>query len=58
VAVVAAYRGAFRPAQAEVTESGGGVDETVKLLPGRYVLYCGVADHRARGKQAVLLVRR
>ena len=41
-----------------VTRSGGVVDETFKLLPGRYVLYCGVADHRARGMSAVLVVRR
>jgi plastocyanin len=41
-----------------VTEAGGVVDETFKLLPGRYVLYCGVADHRARGMSAVLVVRR
>ena len=41
-----------------VTESGGVVDETFKLLPGRYILYCGLADHRARGMQAVLIVRR
>ncbi|MFL5911711.1 MAG: hypothetical protein ACJ768_14200 [Gaiellaceae bacterium] len=41
-----------------VTQAGGVVDETFKLLPGRYVLYCGVADHRSRGMQAVLLVRR
>jgi hypothetical protein len=41
-----------------VTEAGGVVDETYKLLPGRYILYCGVANHRARGMQAVLLVRR
>jgi hypothetical protein len=41
-----------------VTAAGAVVDETFKLLPGRYVLYCGVADHRARGMQAVLIVRR
>ena len=41
-----------------VTGAGGVVDETFKLLPGRYVLYCGVADHRARGMSAVLVVRR
>jgi hypothetical protein len=40
-----------------VTQAGGVDDETFKLLPGRYVLYCGVANHRALGMQAVLLVR-
>jgi uncharacterized cupredoxin-like copper-binding protein len=29
----------------------------VKLLPGRYRLYCGVANHRTLGMQATLVVR-
>ena len=41
-----------------VTQSGGVADETFKLLPGRYILYCSLGDHRSRGMQAVLLVRR
>ena len=29
-----------------------------KLLPGKYRLWCSIADHRARGMQAVLIVRK
>ena len=41
-----------------VTQSGGVVDEEVRLLPGRYLLWCSVADHRALGMQATLRVVR
>ena len=30
----------------------------ISLLPGRYRLWCSVADHRALGMQTVLRVRR
>jgi len=33
-------------------------DETFKLLPGTYVLWCGVANHRKLGMTATLVVRR
>ena len=39
------------------THAGGVVDETFKLLPGRYRLWCSVANHRALGMQATLVVR-
>ncbi len=29
-----------------------------KLVPGRYRLWCSLADHRARGMQATLVVKR
>ena len=29
----------------------------VKLLPGRFTLWCSIADHRARGMRATLLVK-
>jgi plastocyanin len=40
-----------------VTRAGGVRDETFRLLPGRYVLYCSVANHRALGMSATLVVR-
>jgi hypothetical protein len=40
------------------TESGSVVDRAFKLLPGRYRLYCGVANHRSLGMQATLVVTR
>ena len=41
-----------------VTQPGGVVDRTVKLLPGTYRLYCGVANHRTLGMRATLQVKR
>ena len=41
-----------------VTQSGQTVDREFKLLPGTYRLYCGVANHRALGMQAALVVRK
>jgi uncharacterized cupredoxin-like copper-binding protein len=41
-----------------VSQPGAVVDRTVKLLPGRYRLYCGVANHRTLGMQATLVVKR
>lgn len=41
-----------------VTQSGGVVDKEYKLLPGRYILYCSIANHRALGMSAELVVRR
>ena len=40
-----------------VAQPGDVVDRSVKLLPGRYRLYCGVANHRTLGMQATLVVR-
>ena len=34
------------------------VDRELKLGPGRYVLWCAIADHRERGMHAVLRVVR
>jgi plastocyanin len=39
-------------------QAGGVVDKTFKLLPGTYALWCGVANHRALGMRATLVVRR
>jgi len=33
-------------------------DREYRLLPGTYVLWCSIADHRARGMTARLVVRR
>jgi hypothetical protein len=39
-------------------QPGDVADRELRLLPGKYVLWCGVADHRARGMTATLVVRR
>jgi hypothetical protein len=36
----------------------GGIGELeARLLPGRFTLWCSLADHRARGMNATLVVR-
>jgi uncharacterized cupredoxin-like copper-binding protein len=34
------------------------VDRELKLVPGRYLLWCAIADHEERGMHAVLRVVR
>jgi hypothetical protein len=41
-----------------VVQSGAHADREYRLSPGTYVLWCSLADHRARGMAAVLVVRR
>jgi hypothetical protein len=41
-----------------VTSPGGRSTLTVRLLPGRYRLWCSVANHAQLGMRAVLRVRR
>jgi plastocyanin len=40
-----------------LTQSGQTVDREFRLLPGTYRLYCSVANHRALGMQATLVVK-
>ncbi len=37
---------------------GADADLEAKLLPGRFTLWCSIADHRARGMVATLIVKR
>jgi hypothetical protein len=37
---------------------GGRAELEARLLPGRFALWCSLADHRRRGMSATLLVRR
>ena len=39
-------------------QPGQVVDRELKLVPGRYVLWCAIADHRERGMHAVFRVVR
>jgi plastocyanin len=39
-------------------DPGQHFDLTVKLLPGKYNLWCSIANHRALGMQATLTVRK
>jgi len=41
-----------------VTQPGGVTDEQVTLRPGRYLMYCSVANHRALGMTATFVVRK
>ena len=50
--------GSSRVVSTPVVEAGGRATLETKLAPGRYLLYCSLGDHRARGMRAVLTVRR
>jgi plastocyanin len=39
-----------------VVQPGGIVDLAVRLLPGKYLLWCSIANHRALGMQTTLIV--
>lgn len=39
-----------------VATPGGHIDLALKLKPGRYLLWCSLGDHRARGMRATLVV--
>jgi hypothetical protein len=41
-----------------LVQPGAVFDLPLRLLPGRYRLWCALGDHRARGMVAVLVVRR
>jgi plastocyanin len=49
--------GARHIAGTAVVQPGRRAELTVKLAPGRYSFWCSVADHRARGMRATLIVR-
>ena len=48
--------GGTRTYAIEETLPGEDRDLQVRLLPGRFTLWCSIADHRRRGMQATLLV--
>jgi hypothetical protein len=50
--------GGTRIYQFPSVQPGQIVDRELKLVPGRYLLWCAVADHRERGMHAVLRVVR
>ena len=50
--------GATHVAGTPVVAPGDRADLTVRLVPGRYSLWCSVADHRQRGMRATLVVTR
>jgi plastocyanin len=39
-----------------VVQPGAYFDLSTRLLPGKYVLWCSIADHRRLGMQATLIV--
>ena len=51
-------RGGTRVYAWPVVQAGRHADREYRLAPGTYVLWCSVADHRARGMSALLVVRR
>jgi plastocyanin len=49
--------GSLHVAGTRVVQAGARGELTVKLRPGRYSFWCSVADHRARGMRATLIVK-
>lgn len=49
--------GARHIAGTPVVQAGGRAELTVTLRPGRYRFWCSLADHRARGMNATIVVR-
>ncbi len=49
--------GARHIAGTQVVQAGGRTELTVTLRPGRYRFWCSLADHRARGMNATVVVR-
>jgi hypothetical protein len=41
-----------------IAQSGAVEDRAVRLVPGRYLVWCSLADHRSRGMVATLFVKR
>jgi hypothetical protein len=50
-------RGGTRIYRVGTVRPGGLAELEARLLPGRFTLWCSLADHRARGMSATLLVR-
>jgi hypothetical protein len=51
-------RGGTRTLGIATVDPGRQGELSARLVPGRYVLWCSIADHRARGMHAALVVRR
>jgi plastocyanin len=49
--------GTTRVYGAPVVQPGEHYDLSVKLVPGRYLLWCSIANHKQLGMQATLTVR-
>jgi plastocyanin len=49
--------GARHIAGTPVVQAGSRAELTLTLRPGRYRFWCSLADHRARGMNATLVVR-
>ena len=49
--------GARHVAGTPTVQAGGRAELTVALRPGKYRFWCSLADHRARGMSATIVVR-
>ncbi len=49
--------GTTRVYSAPLTQPGSHYDLSIKLAPGRYLLWCSIANHKQLGMQATLIVR-
>jgi plastocyanin len=47
-----------KPMRFKQLDPRGQAERTLRLTPGRYALWCSLADHKARGMKATLVVRK
>ncbi len=47
-----------KPIRFKQLDPRGQTERTLRLTPGRYMLWCSLGDHKARGMKATLVVRK
>jgi len=56
--VVKGTKAGSKPIHFKQLDPRGRTERTLRLTPGRYALWCSLADHKARGMKATLVVRK
>jgi plastocyanin len=56
--VIKGAKAGSKPLRFKQLDPRGRTERTLRLTPGRYALWCSLADHKARGMKATLVVRK
>ena len=56
--VVKGTKPGAKPIRFKAIDPRGRTERTLRLTPGRYSMWCSLANHKARGMRATLVVRR
>ena len=56
--VIKSAKAGAKPIRFKQLEPRGRTERTLRLTPGRYTLWCSLANHKARGMRATLVVRK